>query len=530
MVKYLIALLLAAAVLGGCRRNSQVAAPRGTSAQSSVNLLEGAAPSFAIVKPGVEPAWQDDLVLSTNDFEELRAWAMPPEFAIKTRYLFLAGDTADFVALELNKSMAASAWFLNGRIVPTPLAGQQYASVPGIPLSLLRPLTNELTGIWTRDELQRFCYQRTKLPSERLKQALEVELRQKVALRGLACRDLALQSGPVVGFAGTNFLTIACRVNLPVGVTLAMDRRTFESPEGFFHRFKVEGLKPDTIYAYSLGATCAGRAAPLSEGPFRTRTLPAQGPLIFAALGDNRSYPETWGRVATAVAKQKPMFVIHTGDLVTQGLDDAQWDSQCLGPAADLLASIPTFVAAGNHEQNSQVYYQMFSVPAGATNWVQEVGPVLFIGLNDISTNSAAWLDGLLAASTAKFIFMVCHYPIVSSSERSPAVMRAAFLPVLTRHAVTAEIAGHDHFYERSELPEGLTVIVTGGAGAPLYTKKEKPDNQPVNPHSRSYLSDYHFCIFTVEGATCSLQALTLDGKVFDRRVWQERKRPALAR
>lgn len=503
---------------------SSVVYPPTAAPKATRDLLAGVAPSFGIVKSGADLTWQDKLELSQGDVDRIRTWEMPPTYAIKKRYLFQVGDASAFIALSLNKSPTASSWSLNGQPIPRPLAEQKYATVPGIPLSLLQPGTNELLGIWTRDELQRFCYQREKMPPAAVRKALETDL-QKTELLGMAPEALAFQSGPVLGFAGTNFLTLACRLNLPVAVTLRMDGRTFESPSGFFHRFKVEGLKPDSAYHYTLSAICSNRAAPLLKGPFRTRTLPAGSELKFAALGDSRSYPKIWGRVAKALARQRPMFTIHTGDIVADGLEDPQWDLQCFEPAAQLFASVPTFAVAGNHEHNSQVYYQMFSVPDGATNWVLEVGPILFVGVNDASSNSVVWMDSVLAASQAKFIFMVCHYPIMSSSDRSPPVMRKAFLPVLTKYQATAEIAGHDHYYERSELPEGLTVIVTGGAGADLYKKKQKPDKTPVNPYSRAYLSDYHFCVFSVKGDTCSMEAMTLNGKIFDRRAWPERQR-----
>ena len=35
----------------------------------------------------------------------------------------------------------------------------------------------------------------------------------------------------------------------------------------------------------------------------------------------------------------------------------------------------------------------------------------------------------------------------------------------MKKYVHTAFIAGHDHDYERSEPPDGVTVIVSGGAG-----------------------------------------------------------------
>lgn len=512
---------------GAWRAGAAEPAPDAVAERPSANLLTGVAPTFAVTTTNAEPAaWQATLGLTQADVDKLIAWEMPSQCTAKVRYLFPVGDLSAYVALALKKSSTASGWFLNGRPVPTPLPEQRYATVPGIPTGLLQPGTNELIGVWDRAALQSICHSRKRLPPADIKTAVEECVCQTVELVGVTPEDLTFQSGPVLGFAGADYLTLACRMNLPVPVTLHLDDRTFESPAGFYHRFKVEGLKPDTVYAYRLSATCPGRQAPVIRGPFNVRTPPAGATLNFIALGDNRSHPDVWGRVAQAVAEAGPMFVLHTGDIVVHGLEDSLWDSQCFQPAERLFATIPTLAAAGNHEHDSAVYYKMFSVPDGDTNWTCAVGPALFVGVNEPSSNTVAWLDGVLAASQAPFVFVVCHYPIVSSSQRSPPIMREAFAPVLAKHRVTAEIAGHDHYYERSEMPEGFSVIVTGGAGADLYAKKESPDGTPVNPYSQAYRSDHHYCVFNIASNVCALRAVTLDGAIIDRREWPARTLP----
>lgn len=91
----------------------------------------------------------------------------------------------------------------------------------------------------------------------------------------------------------------------------------------------------------------------------------------------------------------------------------------------------------------------------------------------------------------------------------------------MKKFAATAFIVGHDHDYERSEPPDGVAVLASGGAGAPLYPKVPIPW---LNPHSKVFECEHHFCLFTIEDNNCSMQALTPNGKELDSRTWSGRK------
>ena len=58
-------------------------------------------------------------------------------------------------------------------------------------------------------------------------------------------------------------------------------------------------------------------------------------------------------------------------------------------------------------------------------------------------------------------------------TEATARYARDVIVPLLEKHGVTAMFASHDHNYERSVLPSGLTCITTGGAGALLREKSE---------------------------------------------------------
>ena len=107
---------------------------------------------------------------------------------------------------------------------------------------------------------------------------------------------------------------------------------------------------------------------------------------------------------------------------------------------------------------------------------------------------------------------------------REKAVRQAqdVLMPLLKKYNATALFAGHDHFYERSEPKDGVSMIVTGGAGAPLRDKVKNAKMQ--NPHSVVFAKQYHYCLLTVEEDACTLNVLTPDGTVIDTRTWPARR------
>ena len=339
--------------------------------------------------------------------------------------------------------------------------------------------------------------------------------------------------GPVLGHAGTTFFTVACRTTRPCAVRLDVGGKTYTSEAGEYHRFRAEGLEPNTAYAYTMVAQSSEAAEAPRAGPYTVRTLPEEGQLVFVALGDNRTNPDRWARVSSAAAGKKPAFSIHTGDLVKDGRLEFSWGRECFEPAKPFFATVPCYPVIGNHEENSPVFLRMFVTPSGQKNWAQEIGPLLLIGLDgrmDWRAGSALtqWLDGVLSASDAKFIFLASHYPPWSSGKHGiagdPDVVKArtVILPLLEKYRATAMICADDHFYERSEPPGGVTVIVSGGAGADL--RDRVPPDSPQNPHSKAFAKKHHYCLFHLDGEVCTMHALTPEGQILDRREWNARR------
>jgi hypothetical protein len=255
-------------------------------------------------------------------------------------------------------------------------------------------------------------------------------------------------------------------------------------------------------------------------------------------LGDSRTGTNDWAKVAAAVLKAQPVFSVFVGDMVSSGRHDYQWDEQYFAPAKEYFATIPYYAVIGNHEQNVSFFTRIFQTPGGK-NWSQEIGSVLLIGIDGAmnwnkGSKLTKWLESLLAKSKAKFIFLFSHYPAWSSGshgrlnaggeprERNMRLSQNVIMPLLKRYKATAMFAGHDHIYERSEPEEGISMIVTGGAGAPLRHKVR--DAKIQNPYSKVFASKLHYCLLKIDGGICTMKVFTLNGEKIDERIWKARK------
>jgi len=94
-------------------------------------------------------------------------------------------------------------------------------------------------------------------------------------------------------------------------------------------------------------------------------------------------------------------------------------------------------------------------------------------------------------------------------------------MPLLKKYNATAMFAGHDHCYERSEPEEGVTMIISGGAGAPTYGKSKDAEKQ--NPYSKVFARQRHYCLLTVDGDVCTMKVFRPNGTMIDTRSWTAR-------
>ncbi len=244
-----------------------------------------------------------------------------------------------------------------------------------------------------------------------------------------------------------------------------------------YHRVDVTGLKAGTRYSIDLrpagvDASVGFKTAPVTDEPF-----------LFVVYGDTRTRHDVHQRVADSILAVKPDFLIHTGDLVANGLNPEDWD-RFFEIEKDLLRSIPFYPAIGNHERNAPAFFKYFIFPNGNGHYYSfDWGSAHFVVMdtNEVGGSEEeketffqeqiGWIREDLRRNAKALTFAIFHHPLYTAIQRrkaSAARLAEKIEPVLLRGGVAAVFSGHDHNYQH-HLHAGIHYIVTGGGGAPLY-------------------------------------------------------------
>ncbi|KPK03283.1 MAG: hypothetical protein AMS20_10925 [Gemmatimonas sp. SG8_28] len=493
------------------------------------NLLSGAVPSystddgatFSAERPGLLPRAETRVTIELPF--AMTAAAHSVVAADRTPSLALYHDQRDMLRRLRVR--------LNGQEVSPPLDSMIFATLPDVDATLLRQGDNVLRvemTVWNGSRQDTIPFEPT------------------IALVLRHSSEIGFSIGPVLGAFDDDAFTVSSRTNLPARMSVyrtrdgashddgTLMRRVGTTEHGLLHRLRVPRMSPDDDGSYVVVAERDGFTV---GSPVPTPIEPG-AVTRFIVVGDSRTNVALWQAVAAAIARRRPELVLHLGDLVTSGRRDWEWEAEFWRPAAGLLGSVPFYPVIGNHEADAPLYDALFTGPSadgGARNWAQHFGDVLVIGTDggqDWSKKSenARWLDTTLAASDATFRFLLTHYPGWSSAghgrlatdgkpaERQARETRESVIPILARHGGTAIIAGHDHVYERSELPGGMTAVTCGGGGAGMYGKTAEAERQ--NPYSVHFADRHHFCVFELGRDGVTMRVVTVDDEVIDERTW----------
>lgn len=260
--------------------------------------------------------------------------------------------------------------------------------------------------------------------------------------------------------------------------------------------------------------------------------LSAQGPAVrFAVIGDYGFADTPAAAVAALVASWNPDFVITTGDNnyfygEASTIDDniGQYYHAFIhpyrgryGPGASVNRFFPTL---GNHDWEAlgaQPYLDYFTLPGNERYYDVVQGPVHLFALDSdysepdgVTEDSiqAAWLQGRLAASTARWKVVYMHHaPYSSGSHGSALWMRWPFA-AWSAHAV---LAGHDHIYERVTLGD-FPYFVNGLGGASRYVF-----DAPIPGSQLRYNADFGAMLVEASEDSLAFQFVTRAGLVVDR-------------
>jgi len=448
-------------------------------------------------------------------------------FVIESSRTFEVDDPERFAALTLECD-SQKLPTLNGRAIELPIPSLKYDRVPGLSPGLLKRGENVLLYRWDEDESLRGapgvgvrCFGRS---DDRPRLVAECEL------IGMEPADAQIESGPILNCIGTDRAAITCTTNMPTEVTLTIDGREQTSSRNLIHRFAVDGLEAGGAYDYTL------RTAGDEKGG-RVRTIAADGSFTFGFASDPSPRPDWWAKVAAVLADAELDLFVHGGDMIGSGRHYNAWHIDFFNRSPELFAHTPIYPILGNHDEGSGLFNRIFVTPTDDRHWYQRIGPALLVGIDgadDWSEDSAnvRWLDDLLGRSESPFVFVFNHYPAWTSAnhgrtdehgqliESQVHAARYVILPICQRHSVTAMFNGHDHVFERSELPDGLTLVTSGGGGGRLYRQRE---SGPGNPYSTVFASVHHYLRVRVEADHAEMRAIDLDGNELDRREWAPR-------
>jgi hypothetical protein len=294
------------------------------------------------------------------------------------------------------------------------------------------------------------------------------------------------------------------------------------------HEAVVSGLAPGTEHSYAVDwAACPG-VADAARTPGRTwgsfRTAPEEGaPVAFVVYGDSRGNPAAHARVVAALLpaarEAGASFVVNTGDLTDRGDDYSDWQEQFFAPARPLLETLAFYPALGNHDHNHESWYDWFALPGNESWFSFRAGVAELFVLNAYGrlagrSEQVEWLEEALAASVAPWRIVVVHQPTRScmtgrDRRGAAASLREVLEPILVRGGVRLVFAGHDHLYGRSREIDGLTVVTTGGGGAPPYRAGEAEDHEACS-------SVRHFCLVEVGADEVRVRAIDDEGSTID--------------
>lgn len=310
-----------------------------------------------------------------------------------------------------------------------------------------------------------------------------------------------------------------------------------ETGSNLMHEMAVTGLHKGNSYYYQV--LCVNQAGDTLQGPLTAIRIPDydRQPVTFAVVGDTQNYPLVWGRIAQLIARERPTFLLHVGDLVQYGPHKDDWTEEFFKPAADLFSHYPIYPTIGNHEMQHPYYFQYFHLGGDEYFYTVKKGNVLLIFIDtnkDILPGSRQYkmLEEVLASSRETWKIVLHHHPIyVSFEETNSMKLPEGDLNIIhlrqlyEDYGVDVVLNGHMHQYERTEpifrekidREKGVVYITTGGGGGTLDVPST--ERRWFDAKIRSV---HHFVSFNILGNTLQAQVIDSSGQMFD--TWEKTK------
>lgn len=232
--------------------------------------------------------------------------------------------------------------------------------------------------------------------------------------------------------------------------------------------------------------------------------------------------------------------LLHAGDIV-YNVYVSPWADffDTFGP---LMRQMPMLPAIGNHEyefdgeidQYSRQYLTADpSAADGGRAMVLDVGPVRFVAVDSNGPASAQesgeftdaqedamWqaVESALADAGDRIKVVIFHHPVYSLSHHLPLLsLRERMLDLDERYDINFVLNGHNHVYERFDVPEKFHTLVSGGGGAGLYTTEDVDNTDADSAAYRVHAADvFHWVDMNFSRSGLTIKTLDLDGAVVE--------------
>lgn len=242
---------------------------------------------------------------------------------------------------------------------------------------------------------------------------------------------------------------------------------------------------------------------------------PAPGSSAVVLYGDSRTGHDVHAALLGDMATHEPAMVFHTGDMVEDGNNPADW-AAFNALTGDLRKGAPFWPALGNHENEAPLYFANFDLPGNEQWYAVQRDGVRYVILDtnvpfDPASEQYKWLEAELKSYPAGWLVVLFHHPpyTLSREEETGTQVRRYLVPLFEQYDADVVASGHDHNYQHWRV-NGIDYLVTGGGGAPLYDKGRD------DPRCLKFLMVHHYCLLTPGATALHVAAYDADGHQLD--------------
>jgi 3',5'-cyclic AMP phosphodiesterase CpdA len=323
---------------------------------------------------------------------------------------------------------------------------------------------------------------------------------------------------------------------LEFGTNVANSVRIEVSTNSTEHVAALESLNGGTEYFYRVFNRFGNQETVTDWRSFRT--FKESGAVRFHVVGDSGTGSLAQLRVAEQMESSPADFLMHVGDLVYYAITHQNADLKLFSVYSEEMRTRPWFLAPGNHEMyiDPKAALELFHLPTNTMSGTEHYysfdhGDVHFVvAWSDLQAGSTyapgsaqyQWLDADLAQTSKPWKFLFFHQTWRTSAAHWSDDYDRNAIPdsrqldesmgeLARKHGVQIVFNGHDHCYERLAPGGGPVSFVSGGGGTVMYPL--------ANPHPDDvqFYPLHHFLRVTVAGEEALVEAVGVDGEVFDK-------------